>query len=281
MSHFMPHREEDVRRFVTRRFAGRTDKGSQPYIGHLFRVAEKSGERIVGLLHDAVEDLGIGEKDLIELGCTPCEINDVMALTRHKGEDYDAYLDRLIAYAQSIRRRGVLAVKKADLEDNMSVHRLPPLLTEQDFRRLQKYRAAYGRITDAMALIPGKTKDFPVRTANGGKPEMGYAPYRLFIDDDRFPETPDWFVARNSYQAIRALEDYGMPVEIAFDHDLGGQDTAMTFLKRLCTKLEDGKVAFPSGFRYSVHSMNPIGAKNIRAFMENLLSHFPPCVEER
>lgn len=23
--------------------------------------------------------------------------------------------------------------------------------------------------------------------------------YRLFIDDERFPVTPDWFVARNSF----------------------------------------------------------------------------------
>lgn len=281
MTHFEPHRKETVCRFVTRRFAGKTDKGGQPYIGHLFRVAENSGERIVGLLHDAVEDLGVDEKDLIELGCTPREVNDVMALTRRQGEEYDAYLDRLIAYAQSIRHRGVLAVKKADLEDNMSVHRLPVPLTEQDFKRLQKYRAAHERITEAMVLVPHGTKGFSSFAPQNGKHKIGYTPYRLFIDDDRFPQTPDWFVARNSYQAIRALEDYGMPIEIAFDHDLGGQDTAMTFLKILCAKLEDGKVAFPTGFRYSVHSMNPIGAENIRVFMENLLSEFPASTEER
>ena len=45
--------------------------------------------------------------------------------------------------------------------------------------------------------------------------------YCLFIDDERFPVTPDWFVARNSYQAIKALELYGLPQEVAFDHDLG------------------------------------------------------------
>lgn len=45
--------------------------------------------------------------------------------------------------------------------------------------------------------------------------------YRLFIDDERFPVTPNWFIARNSFQAIMALELYGIPQEIAFDHDLG------------------------------------------------------------
>ena len=54
--------------------------------------------------------------------------------------------------------------------------------------------------------------------------------YRLFIDDERFPVTPNWFIARNSFQAIMALELYGIPQEIAFDHDLGGQDTSITFI---------------------------------------------------
>ena len=26
--------------------------------------------------------------------------------------------------------------------------------------------------------------------------------YKLFIDDERYPVTPDWFIARNSYDAI-------------------------------------------------------------------------------
>nr|DAJ41883.1 MAG TPA: hypothetical protein [Ackermannviridae sp.] len=29
--------------------------------------------------------------------------------------------------------------------------------------------------------------------------------YRLFIDDERFPVFPDWFVARNSFQTIGTL----------------------------------------------------------------------------
>lgn len=43
--------------------------------------------------------------------------------------------------------------------------------------------------------------------------------YRLFIDDERFPVTPDWFVARTSGQAIKAVKMYGLPQEIAFDLD--------------------------------------------------------------
>lgn len=57
--------------------------------------------------------------------------------------------------------------------------------------------------------------------------------YKLFIDDERFPTTPDWFVARTSEQAITAVNMYGFPSEIAFDHDLGGNDTVINFLNFL------------------------------------------------
>lgn len=95
--------------------------------------------------------------------------------------------------------------------------------------------------------------------------------YKLFIDDERFPVTPDWFVARNSFQAIKALDLYGLPSEIAFDHDLGGRDTAITFLKYLENYLLDNGLHFPRGFAFSIHSQNPIGAENIRCFMNSLI----------
>lgn len=95
--------------------------------------------------------------------------------------------------------------------------------------------------------------------------------YRLFIDDLRFPTTPDWFVARNSYEAISALYLYGCPQEIAFDHDLSGQDTAMVFVKKFADMLLDEEISLPEGFKYSIHSANPVGAENIKAFMDQLL----------
>jgi hypothetical protein len=98
--------------------------------------------------------------------------------------------------------------------------------------------------------------------------------YRLFIDDERFPVTPDWFVARNSFQAIKALELYGMPKEIAFDHDLGGPDTAINFINHLENELIDRGLKFPKGFEYTVHSQNPIGAANIISKMNGIIDYF-------
>lgn len=55
--------------------------------------------------------------------------------------------------------------------------------------------------------------------------------YKLFIDDERYPVDPcQWMVKRSSHEAIFVIKDYGVPSFISFDHDLGGDDTSMTFL---------------------------------------------------
>ncbi len=92
--------------------------------------------------------------------------------------------------------------------------------------------------------------------------------YKLFIDDERNPVTDDWVVARNSTAAFMYIGEYGFPNEIAFDHDLGGEDTSIVFLKMLKHYMLDYKLTLPEDFNYSVHSQNPIGAKNIYDFME-------------
>lgn len=98
--------------------------------------------------------------------------------------------------------------------------------------------------------------------------------YKLFIDDERSPVGDDWLVARSSIDAIEVVKKMGCPVEIAFDHDLGGVDTSMNFIRWLVDGLLDARLHLPAGFSYSVHSQNPIGAGNIRGLMDGLLRHF-------
>lgn len=57
-----------------------------------------------------------------------------------------------------------------------------------------------------------------------------------------------------------------MPSFISFDHDLGGDDTTMVFLRRLTDEEWDGVSPPPD---YTIHSANPVGAQNIRSFMES------------
>jgi len=95
--------------------------------------------------------------------------------------------------------------------------------------------------------------------------------YNLFIDDERFP--PDdgrkWVIARSSEEAISIFENQGVPDYISFDHDLGGDDTSMIYIDHLINltldllslNVEKWQIAFPRN--YTVHSQNPVGARNI------------------
>lgn len=96
--------------------------------------------------------------------------------------------------------------------------------------------------------------------------------YRLFIDDLREPSDAGWTIARSSAEAITCLADLGCPDEISFDHDLGNDDTAMIVAKRLVEMDLDASGQFiPSGFRFYVHSANPVGAANIRGLLASYL----------
>lgn len=100
--------------------------------------------------------------------------------------------------------------------------------------------------------------------------------WKLFLDDVRSPQEEGWKIARSSGVAIRLCKLWGMPTQISFDHDLGGDDTTMRFLVWLTNALLDGDVQLPKGFSYTIHSMNPVGAENIRGQMENIIREFMP-----
>lgn len=103
---------------------------------------------------------------------------------------------------------------------------------------------------------------------------------KLFIDDQAGVERAipqyDWDVARSSAEAIRYLEENGIPNVISFDHDLGGEDTSMIIIRHMFDMILDGKATIPDNFIFFVHSKNPVGAENIKAniinFMEKILN---------
>lgn len=103
---------------------------------------------------------------------------------------------------------------------------------------------------------------------------MTRRPYRLFIDDLRDPVSSSWMVARTSSAAIALLETCGCPYEISFDHDLGGDDTAMVVVKRLIEMdLDAGGKYIPEDFIFSVHSANPVGKENILGLLQAYLKY--------
>jgi hypothetical protein len=95
--------------------------------------------------------------------------------------------------------------------------------------------------------------------------------YRLFLDDLRDPplDSGEWQVARSTMAAKLLVHQLGMPTFISFDHDLGGDDTAMAFINWLVSRsldeLDAGTMVAPISF--TVHSQNPVGAVNIAGLM--------------
>ncbi len=97
--------------------------------------------------------------------------------------------------------------------------------------------------------------------------------WRLFIDDERDPAGNGWVIARTSAAAINAVYMFGIPVEIAFDHDLGDDDTSRKFVAWLTDYMITNELKFPADFTFSVHSQNPVGVEWIAGTMHNLIDY--------
>ena len=105
--------------------------------------------------------------------------------------------------------------------------------------------------------------------------------FSMFIDDERFPPEK-WpsqhplMLARSSADAICLMQIHGCPAFISFDHDLGGEDTAMKIVNWMINQDMDtrhyGLVFIPVYFSFAVHSQNPVGAKNITELLNRYLA---------
>jgi (p)ppGpp synthase/HD superfamily hydrolase len=123
---------------------GQMDKNGAPYILHPLRVMfrlEHDLDRIVGILHDVVEDTDYTFEDLRRMGYAEEVITALDRVTRRDGETYDEFVTRSRAHPVSRR------VKLADVEDNMAVRRMAVELTQEDFERLKRYRRAWEKLT--------------------------------------------------------------------------------------------------------------------------------------
>jgi hypothetical protein len=115
----------------------------------------------------------------------------------------------------------------------------------------------------------------------------------LFLDDERNPQDvkwiligdvghwgANWAIVRSYDEAVSWVTEHGFPDVISFDHDLG--------LMHYANDYSDGKTGFdfakwlveydmdthtmPRDFKYTVHSKNPTGAKNIHGLLDNYLN---------
>ena len=126
--------------------------------------------------------------------------------------------------------------------------------------------------------------------------------YALFIDDERFPAavpnrdgnywTMDparavrtdrqgrpWRIARSMEEVRATLAAQGAPVHASFDHDLGADTPSGHDIAKMLVEADlDARAGqpsifrFPPGFTCTVHSMNPVGATNIAAYLGQYLA---------
>lgn len=95
---------------------GQVAKSGEPYILHCLRVmlAQKTDDaRIVGVLHDLIEDTDWTAEGLRALGFSDEIVQAIEVLTKRKGEPYNFYLERVV------NNDLALAVKRADVRDNL------------------------------------------------------------------------------------------------------------------------------------------------------------------
>jgi (p)ppGpp synthase/HD superfamily hydrolase len=97
---------------------GRTDKAGHAYILHVLRVMfrlDSDEQRIVGVLHDIVEETDVTLDRLKSMGYSDKIVEALELLTWRKGQhSYDEYIKRLKTNELAAR------VKRADIADHLA-----------------------------------------------------------------------------------------------------------------------------------------------------------------
>lgn len=116
--------------------------GVDPYILHplaVMNMLDTEDEKIVGVLHDVIEDTATSLRFIEDCGATPQQLEALDALTRRTNETYRAYLLRALNTSPLSRR-----VKLADHEHNSDETRLAKLPPEV----AESIRNKYKRVED-------------------------------------------------------------------------------------------------------------------------------------
>lgn len=107
---------------------------------------------------------------------------------------------------------------------------------------------------------------------------------KLFIDDICFPvdvgyeNNSDFLIVRCPYSARKAIHDY-KPQFIAFDHDLGEDEfrrihkTGYDIAKWMILEDQDDDTYITKDFKFSCHSANPVGKKNIEDLLNGYIKN--------
>ncbi len=134
-------------KIATKAHKKQTDKYNAPYLAHVFRVMDAGktiDEKIVGVLHDVVEDHPEYSLEYLQSEGFPSHILfavDCLSKRPIEQENYEMFIKRIEQSPLAI------AVKINDLRDNMDLKRFTKAIEEHDLKRLNKYLKAYQYLT--------------------------------------------------------------------------------------------------------------------------------------
>lgn len=156
---------------ATKAHKGQVDKAGQPYISHPLRVMSMGStdeEKIVGVLHDVVEDSDWTFERLTAEGFSTEVVDALRCITKlSENEPYDKFIQRVKTNSLAVK------VKLNDLTDNMDIRRLA-YISEKDVKRLRKYLKAYKQ------LLSEPT--YSIKACRGDHPNA-YKPWTREDDD--------------------------------------------------------------------------------------------------
>lgn len=127
-------------KFAVEKHGIQADKSGDPYIFHPLSVMLNKGlvtneERIVGVLHDVLEDTKTLKAEL-EVVFSPAVVEAVSVLTRGGNETYRQYLERVKKNPLAVK------VKLADLAHNLEYNRINKLSPQERDGLSRRYKEA-------------------------------------------------------------------------------------------------------------------------------------------
>ena len=114
-----------ARRVAEQAHAGQTRRNGEPYINHAIRVSEAAAKHsedaaIVGMLHDVIEDSDTTFEELEKAGFDHTICWALSLCTHADTESYLEYILEIKKYSNCRAGQIAMAVKLADLEDNLN-----------------------------------------------------------------------------------------------------------------------------------------------------------------
>ena len=139
--------------YVTNKvFKDTYDKGGNPYMEHLYSVSdsfEDDNLKVVGLLHDIIEDKEFTEEELLFLGFTKEQVEAVSIVTKKEDESYSDFIDRII----DSNNDTAIQVKFLDMINNMDISRMKNSSIEEKEYVKNKYKNEYKKLVKRMERI--------------------------------------------------------------------------------------------------------------------------------